>query len=388
MAVETAMTAMTSVRHCLCPNNVSGCPVCAARAHDQWQAFAARHPDATPGALLEQAIRQDRAEVVLGGLHEDINLPCEPTRHDSVSPLLTALRAGSLRTLALIAGQPGFDLARSLPQFETWRWVHDASPALLRAFLDIPGTRVNQSDGNGKTLLHEAVDPSTALDTLRELLRQPGLDIEAQQVDGTTALYRAGLSGKRAAFELLLGLGADPNNRNRDNLWTVLMCAVAQGREDIVDAMLSGAAGVDINAVDELQNTALQLAAKRGFVGIVERLLRHPACQVKLRNHLGWTALTQAAFAGHVEVLRRLLARPEIDVNAVDAQQQTALFHAVSAGQLEAVRLLVADPRVDASVRNQPGQHSAADMAAALGFDAMVEALAQRAKHGKPPAPG
>ena len=376
---------MTTELHCLCPNNLCGCLACAPRAREKWQAFAERHPIATPGEVLEQAIRQDQAEVVLGALLDasaatafDINEACEPARYGSVSPLMTALRAGSVRTLALIAGQHGFELARSLNEFETWRWVRDASPALLRQFLNIPGSAVNQADGNGKTLLHEAVDASTAPDTLRELLDQPGLDIEAPQVDGTTALYRAGLAGNRTAVDLLLAHGAALNNRNSDNHWTVLMCAVAQGRESIVDALLASP-DLPVNAADDFQNTALHLAAQRGHGEMVERLLSHPDMLVNLRNHLGWTALIQAAFAGHVDVVQRLLERPDLDLNAVDMQQQTALFHAASAGQIEAVRLLLADPRVDASVRNRPAQHSAADMAQALGYSEIADLIGHAA---------
>ena len=380
---------MTTELHCLCPNNLCGCPACAPRAREKWQAFAERHPIATPGEVLEQAIRQDQAEVVLGALLGafldasaatpfDINEACEPARYGSVSPLMTALRAGSVRTLALIAGQPGFELGRSLTDFETWRWVRDASPALLRQFLNIPGSAVNQADGNGKTLLHEAVDHSTAPDTLRELLDQPGIDIEAPQVDGTTALYRAGLAGNRTAVDLLLARGAAPNNRNRDNHWTVLMCAVAQGRETIVDALLASP-NLEVNAADDFQNTALHLAAQRGHVEMVEQLLSHPDALVNLRNHLGWTALIQAAFAGHVDVLRRLMERPDLDLNAVDMQQQTALFHAASAGQLDAVRLLLADSKVDTSVRNRPAQHGAADIATALGHREIADLIGHAA---------
>ena len=401
---------MTSVLHCLCPNNMGGCPECAERAREKWHSFVQRHPIATAGEVLEQAIRQDQAEVVLGALQQlgsalpanstgsapdtggppepfDLNQPCEPARYGSVSPLMTALRAGSVRTLALIAGQPDFDLAQSLNAFETWRWVRDASPPLLRQFLPIPGAQGNQAVGHGKTLLHEAGDASTPPDTLRELLSQPGLDIEAPQADGTTALYRAGLAGNRAAFDMLLKRGAAPNSRNVDNQWTVLMCAVAQGREEIVDALLRSP-DVEVNAVDDFRNTALHMAAQRGHVEMVERLLSHPGVQVNLSNHLGWTALTQAAFAGHADVLRRLLARPELEVNAVDTQQQTALFHAVCAGQADSVRLLLADPRIDASVRNRPGQLSAADMADALGLSEIASLLAAGGRPAQVPVRG
>lgn len=368
---------MSQLLHCLCQNNIAGCGACAAQARDQWAAFAAHNPQATPGQLMEQAIQQDQTEVVLGILQNtdiDINQPCDPQRYGSVSPLMTALRAGNARIVALIACQPGFDLARSLPEYEQWSWVRTASPAVLQQYLSIPGSDVNQKDGNGKALLHEVVYDPGSLDKLQELLAQPGIMIDTQQVDGTTPLYRAGLADNAGAFALLLDRGADVNNRNNDNRWTILICAVAENRSAIVEQLLRRRE-LDVNAADEIQNTALHIAAERGHTPMVELLLQHPAIQINRKNHMGWTPLSKAAFAGHGAVVRRLLARPELEVNFVDQDRQTPLFHAASTGNLDVVRLLLADPRTNAAISNRPAHHTALDMATALGFTAIVELL-------------
>ena len=105
--------------NCLCSNDAANCTVCAARGREQWREFAEKNPGDTPGQLIEKAIAQDRADVVLGILQNtaiDINAVCDPLRYESSSPLMTALRAGNARIVALIAGQSRFDLARSLPR--------------------------------------------------------------------------------------------------------------------------------------------------------------------------------------------------------------------------------------------------------------------------------
>jgi ankyrin repeat protein len=336
-----------------------------------------RDPLATPGQLIEQAIQEDRPDVVLGILQNtdiDINQPCDPHRFDSVSPLMTALRAGSARMVALIAGQPRFDLSQSLPEHERWSWVRSSPLAVLQQYLGIPGSDVNQKDGNGKTLLHEVVYDLDSQDKLRELLSRLGIVIDAKQHDGTTPLYRAGLADNAGAFKLLLDRGADVNNRNNDNLWTILICAAAGNHIAIAEQLLRHRE-LEVNAADEIQNTALHIAAERGHTRIVELLLQHPEIEINLKNHMGWTPLSKAAFAGHIEVVRRLLGRPELEVNFVDQHRQTPLFHVASAGNLDLVCLLLADPRTNAAISNRPARHTALDMAAALGFTAIAERI-------------
>jgi ankyrin repeat protein len=346
-----------------------------------WKRFAAENPGTTPGQLIERAIREDRAEVVVEIVQNtglDINRPCEPDRVDSVSPLMTALRAGKARIAALIAAQPGFDLTRSLPDYERWSWVQSSSVEVLRRYLDIPGSDVNQRDGNGKTLLHEVVYDLGPQDKLGELLSRPGIEVDPRQTDGTTPLYRAALAGNTAAVPLLLERGADINDRNDDNLWTILMVAIAQGHAAIVELLLRRPE-LNVNAADDIGNTALHIAAERGRTPIVELLLQRPDVQVNSKNHLGWTPLSKAAFAGHIEVVRRLLGRPDVEVNFVDQDRQTPLFHAASTGNVEVVRLLLADPRTDVAITNRPARHTALDMARALGFTAIAELVGQRA---------
>jgi ankyrin repeat protein len=370
---------MPQLLKCLCRNNDPGCETCAQQAREQWNAFAMQYPQATPGQLMEKAIEQGCNEVVLGILQNtgiDINEPCDPQRHGGVSPMMTALRAGNVRVVALIAGQPGFNLTKSLPAYERWDWVRDASLEVLRQYMAIPGSDVNQADGNGTTLLHEVVYDLDSQDKLQELLSQPDILVDAKQIDGTSPLYRAVLAGNVAAFRQLLAHGADVNNRNNDNRWTVLICAVAYDHFAIAEEALRSP-DIGINAADDVEDTALHIACGRGLTRMVELLLKHPNIQINLRNHVGWTPLSKAAFAGHVEVVRLLLARPELEVNSVDQDRQTALFHAASNGSLDVVRLLLEDTRIDTAITNRPAGLTARDMAKALGFTAIAELIGQ-----------
>lgn len=354
-----------------------------------WTAFAARHPGLKAGQLIERAIEERDAETVLGILQHtdvDVNETCDPDRYDSVSPLVTALRAGDARIAALVAAWPGFDLGRSLPPYEIWSWARTAPLEVLRQYLAIPGADVNRKDANGKTLLHEAVYDLDSVDKVRELLSRPSILIDAKQHDDTTPLHRTVLSGHFGAFELLLARGADVNNRNNDNRWTTLMSAVALGRTAFVARLLQDPR-LDVNARDDIENTALHLAAERGDAGIVGLLLAHPGIEINAKDHRGWTALAKAAFGNHVDVIRDLLARPELEVNFVDQDRQTPLFHAATAGNLDAARLLLADPRINPAITNRPTRHTALDIATALRYTAIAQLIRSAAQKADELAP-
>ena len=100
---------------------------------------------------------------------------------------------------------------------------------------------------------------------------------------------------------------------------------------------------VDVNAKDGMGQTSLMLAAERGHLEVVERLL---AAQADVNAATaaafgGRTALQAAAVGGHLKVVERLLAA-QADVNAAAAAYggRTALQAAAEGGHLEVVERL------------------------------------------------
>ena len=105
------------------------------------------------------------------------------------------------------------------------------------------------------------------------------------------------------------------------------------------------AAGSDVNAKDDQQNSAFLLAAAEGYLDIVKLSLRSGA-DVKSTNRYGGTALIPAAHHGHVAVVKELLATP-IPVDHVNKLGWTALLEAIILGDggskhTEIVKMLVA----------------------------------------------
>ena len=86
-----------------------------------------------------------------------------------------------------------------------------------------------------------------------------GLDVNARDRYGRTALMEAIYAGHTDAVETLLKLGADVNARD-DNGWTPLMEAASKGRSCAVKLLL--AYGADTNAVCKNGRTALKVAPR------------------------------------------------------------------------------------------------------------------------------
>jgi ankyrin repeat protein len=189
-----------------------------------------------------------------------------------------------------------------------------------------------------------------------------------------TPLYRAVLAGDLPAVRQQLAQGADVNDRNDDNRWTVLMAAIAERVPEIAAELLASPA-IEVNARAERDLTALHVAAERGDARAVELLLGHDGIDVNAKDNLGRTALIIAAFDGDRAVVERLLARPDLEVNAVDRDRQTALAWAALGGDAGVVRTLLADARTNAGITNRPDGRTALDIATAAGNDAAAHLL-------------
>src|SRR5689334_9365045 len=83
-----------------------------------------------------------------------------------------------------------------------------------------------------------------------------------------------------------------------------LLEAARLGKNDVIQALLSRGANVDVRSL--IGETALMQAAEKGHVEVVETLLGRHA-DVNAQDKLGWTAVMRAATEGHSKVLEQLL---------------------------------------------------------------------------------
>lgn len=142
-------------------------------------------------------------------------------------------------------------------------------------------------------------------DVVRTLLKQ-GVDVNAAQGDGMTALHWAATKGDVELAQMLLYAGANVKASTRLGAFTPLMMASKAGHPAMIAALLKGGAEVDA------------------------------------KTSAGATPLMMAAASGQAEAVR-LLLDAGADVNAKDtAMEQTALMVAAALNRVDAMKVLLA----------------------------------------------
>jgi ankyrin repeat protein len=167
------------------------------------------------------------------------------------------------------------------------------------------------------------------------LLKQ-GVDVNAAQADGMTALHWAAYHDDLPLATRLLNAGANARAANRYGV-TPLTLACTNGNGDIVEKLLK--AGADSNTTLPGGETALMTAARTGKVGPVKALLAHHA-DVNSKDRKGQTALMWAAADGHAEVVS-LLLEARADFKSALPSGFTALLFAAREGRTDVVRVLL-----------------------------------------------
>lgn len=108
-----------------------------------------------------------------------------------------------------------------------------------------------------------------------------------------------------------------------------LHTAASAGNLDEVKRLLA-TPGIDVNAPDEEDLTALHFAVIYGHTRIVEELLTAEFIDINAADKKGWTALHLAAENGLRDIVQILLTTEDIDVNSTNEDGQTALELAYS----------------------------------------------------------
>ena len=197
-------------------------------------------------------------------------------------------------------------------------------------------------------------------ETVRTLIAE-GVDVNARQRDGATALHWAAYRDDLDLANVLIEAGADINAANELGA-TPLWLAAANGSAAMVKRLLD--AGANSNAALTIGETPVMTASRTGNADAARHLLEAGADVTAAERSRGQTALMWAAAQGHHRTIEALLehgadvtarsrVRPRLmhaeSTNASQYDQgiiwnrggYTPLLFAARTGDVEAGRLLV-----------------------------------------------
>src|SRR5262245_477785 len=148
-------------------------------------------------------------------------------------------------------------------------------------------------------------------DAVRSLLQKKA-DVNAPQVDGTTALHWAVRGDDMETAELLIRAGANVTTANREGV-TPLQLAAINGTAPMIEKLIK--AGADPNAsLSKFGDTALMLAARTGKVDGIKALLDKGAKVNAVETWGGTTPLIWTVAERHLDAVKLLLSNGA-DVN-------------------------------------------------------------------------
>jgi ankyrin repeat protein len=149
-------------------------------------------------------------------------------------------------------------------------------------------------------------------DAVRSLLLKKA-DVNAAQVDGTTALHWAVRADDLETADLLIRAGANASAENREGV-TPMRLAAVNGNTPMIEKLVKAGANPNVS-LSKFGDTALMLAARTGKVDAVKMLLDNGAQVNAIETWGGTSALMWAVSERHLDTAKMLIAHGA-DVNA------------------------------------------------------------------------
>ena len=198
------------------------------------------------------------------------------------------------------------------------------------------GADPNIPNVEGYRSLHAAVLGKCTTKTLREIANKAFVD--AQALNGTTALFLACAYRQQDTVTFLLEAAANPNIEGAKGD-TSLHAAVFQCcSKNIIRAMIKH--GADVNATGKNNQTSLMLACHRGNIDVINVLLNAGA-DTNIVDANDLSCIHQAVGGGCGKETVQALIDHGADVNLTDKDNNTALMIACWKRNAEAINMLL-----------------------------------------------
>lgn len=182
----------------------------------------------------------------------------------------------------------------------------------------------NIPNGKQERPLNRVIEQN--MDNWVPLLLKYGAAPDAPDVLGRTPIFQAVKSGKAEVTEALLTAGANPNQLVNAAAETLLNFAISKGYISLVELLIKH--GADIHQPNRAGENAILMAAKTGNVQMMDILLRAGADIKSVNPQNGKTALHLAARSGVLEAVNYLIDKGA-NINARDKEGNNAIFEAI-----------------------------------------------------------
>lgn len=185
------------------------------------------------------------------------------------------------------------------------------------------------------------------VDTLLLLIAAGG-QLENEDEEGYTPLQRAASSGKIDAVKLLVAGEAKLEVQRKDKFYeqTALMIAAERGYLEIVEFLI--AVGANIYAPNKSGQTAIMFAAQQGNLKIVKQLF--DLNSILLQDNNGCTAWQLAIEADQPDVVQFF-----IEFIPIDNINEFALMLAAKTGSLKTMAFLISAKKADVNFQGANG---------------------------------
>ncbi len=233
----------------------------------------------------------------------------------------------------------------------------DAVRTLLKTGADV--SKSQMCTANKSSIVHWVTGKNYA--DILLLLHRSGVDLNARDGSGQTALYKACDNLDHDKIKALLELGADPNiptefgKRPIDVVLDHYAFDSMRG-EEILSLLLSRKANTGIASSPDVKMSPLHTAAAQGKTGAVKLLLRYNApVDAPCRYDNGMTPYQMAAQYGHVEAAKAL-QEAGANLGKCDNGARSCLHYAVMGGNADLTDTLLKAARTDINAKDGEGR--------------------------------